>query len=162
VSAPRIVATDFETVGQIWREKLWPGRRSEILPTSAIRFGGGYDLELLERTAVFFKLVIYAAQAGHPAQGEEILGVISGFSTHDGYFRSRGLYVSSAFRGRGYSQLLLAAVADHAKAVGCSFVWSLPRRASWEAYRRFGFELASEWTEEGMEFGPNAFAVLRL
>jgi GNAT superfamily N-acetyltransferase len=147
----KVIITDFKTVGLIWREFLWPGRVSPITPTSAIQFGGGYNLSLLGQEAIFLRLV---------DSSEQTLGVISGFPTQEGYFRSRGLFVFQSFRGRGFSQILLGSIREYARENGHTRLWSLPRQSSWLAYKRFGFCQNSDWFNEGVEFGPNAFASL--
>lgn len=145
----RIQSTGFAVVGKIWADNLWPGRISPILPTSPIRWGGGYDRSLLLRPAIFYQLLGPRGQT---------IGVISGFSTGGGYFRSRGLFVFEEYRRQGFAQLLLGQIARDAKDAGESFLWTLPRITAWGAYNRFGFQLESDWFNKDMEFGPNAYA----
>lgn len=119
----------------IWENCLWPDRQSEITPWSAMLIDGRFD----------------NANGGYPIlfigayDGKKLIGVNSGHQCMDGSFRSRGLYVFPEFRKRGTASLLLKTTVDRGKLLGCPFIWSYPRKSSWPAYAKCGFELISDW-----------------
>lgn len=149
-----IIETNFEAAYEIWSQNLWKGRSSPIRGTSSLCFRGGHDLSYHRNPAVFF--LACAGGVASPA------GIVSGFQTGPGYFRCRGLFVFPQYRGNGIAQALLRKISQAGSVSGNSYLWTMPRKESWRAYEKFGFTLDSDWFEEKMEFGPNAFASLRL
>ncbi|MBY0314327.1 MAG: GNAT family N-acetyltransferase [Bdellovibrionales bacterium] len=147
-----VYKSSFQQVFPLWREELWPGRQSEILPTSSMVFGGGYDLAYHKAIPQFWM-----------AKDEEgnLLGVNSGFKTGKGY-RSRGLYVRESYRRHGVGSLLLQKTIAQAHEEDCEFVWSLPRESALQVYLSVGFEIASDKISEGVEFGPNFYVRLKI
>jgi GNAT superfamily N-acetyltransferase len=125
----------FETIEQVWREKLWPGRTSAIESHSAMTWPHDanpyeYDMEIFNYLATFFAAY----------DGSKIIGVNSGHKTKDTLYRSRGLWVDPDYRKQGVAQLLFDSTEMQAKLEGCSAVWSIPRKTALPAYQRFGFE----------------------
>jgi len=92
----------FDDILPIWKDKLWPGRESEIKPTNGIKFMGGFDKEIENNTPTFFGAFI----------NDELVGVNSGFGTGIYSYRSRGLYVEPEHRKQKIAQSLLLAVKD--------------------------------------------------
>ncbi len=147
-----IQIVNWDIVLPIWRDKLWPGRKSEIKPTNGIKFMGGFDKRIESNIPTFFGAFI----------GNECVGVNSGFKTDENYYRSRGLYVNPDHRKTGISQILLYAAQGQAHAENCGVMWSMPRESALSAYKRFGFEKVSAMFDENVEFGPNCFVIKTL
>lgn len=142
--------TDFQTVFPIWRDYLWPTRTSEITSTSAMVYLGGYNIDNINKTAVFVSYII----------NDRIVGVNSGHICADNSFRSRGLYVFEEYRKRGIAQQLLCGIIDIAYDNNSEFVWSFPKYESWNTYKNVGFDLSSDW--EKSELGLNAYCIKKL
>ena len=103
-------------------------------------------------TPTFFAIKIY----------DEIVGVNSGFKTHDKVYRSRGLWVSEEQRGRGFGQLLLLQAIIQGKSEDCHWIWSMPRKTALESYEKAGFKKRGKWIDQKVEFGPNCLATRQL
>jgi GNAT superfamily N-acetyltransferase len=138
----------FEEILPVWREKLWPGRKSAIEPISVIQHDGTYDMTIQQNTPTFFGC--YA--------GDVLVGVNSGIKTTEVHYRSRGLYVDPAYRGNGIAKTLLKAVDYQATKEGCCIVWTMPRKDAWKTYHYCGYIQDTDFFNEGVEFGPNCFA----
>lgn len=144
---------EFDTILPIWQDKLWPNRKSPIKSMSSMTFDGKYDMSIYENYEPFFWAIYY---------DNEIVAVNSGHQTHQLEFRSRGLYASPEHRGKGLAKMLLQETIMCAEAVGALRVWTVPRQGSEHAYVSAGFELVGDWFDEGMEYGPNIYAVREL
>ena len=154
----------FDDVLPIWNKKLWPNRVSKIKSRSAlywdarrwIRFCNvsitKKQKEILKYEPTFFCI----------RDNDNIIGVNSGFRTEDKVYRSRGLYVDRDYRTQGLAQILLKATIQQGIQEGCVWIWSLPRKTALPAYNKSGFMKVGDWIEEGVEFGPNCLAVLKL
>lgn len=140
-----VTKTDFETIYQIWKTKLWPERKTEIETHSAMLISGEYELKNFNYPATFF---IYKID-------DKIAGCNSGHMCCDGTYRSRGLYVFPEFRKRGIGKELLLATIDQGKQENCEYVWSYPRYESWTTYQASGFKLTGDW--HPTETGINAY-----
>ena len=140
----------FQQILPIWDNYLWPNRISEITPTSAMCYLGGYDLVNMDAMPTFFAYMIDG----------EIAGVNGGHMCNDNEYRSRGLYVFEKFRGKGIGTALLKATIEQAAKEEASLCWSYPKDSSWNTYARAGFVLASEF--EISENGTNAYCMIRL
>ena len=136
----------FDDILPIWKNNLWPGRKSPVNPVSTVKFLGSYDLSLKKSKPTFFGAFV----------SNELTGVISGFKTGKEMYRCRGIYVFSKFRKRGYSQKLFLACEVQALEEGAAFMWSLPKKQAMSVYQKFGFIKVSPWIHE-YEFGPNCF-----
>ena len=130
-----ITKITFDEILPIWENNLWPNRVSDITPTSAMSFMGGYDLINMNTEPTFF---------AYFSEGE-IAGVNSGHKTMNEGYRSRGLYVFDQFRGKGIGTILLKATIEQAKAENAVLCWSYPRKTSWKSYLAADFGLASDW-----------------
>ena len=140
----------FHQILPIWDNYLWPNRISEITPTSAMCYLGGYDLVNMDSIPTFLAYVIDG----------EIAGVNSGHMCKDNAYRSRGLYVFEKFRGKGIGTALLKATIEQAVKEEAALCWSYPKDSSWNTYTRAGFTLVSDW--ESSENGTNAYCMIRL
>ena len=147
-----IKIVDFETILPVWEEKLWPNRKDPIKPTNNISYLGGRDKRISSQTPVFFAAY----------NGDNIVGVNSGFPSMEGSFRSRGLWVDPTCRGQGIGNGLLQAVVDYATEHGYKYAWSMPRQSALPCYLSVGFEQTSEFFDKGVEFGPNCFVRIEL
>ena len=141
----------FEDILPIWRDYLWLERVSDITNTSAMTYLGGYDLLNMQSEPTFFAYMI----------DNKIAGVNSGHMTMNNTYRSRGLYVFDAYRGKGLGTRLLKATIEQAKLEDASMCWSYPRQSSWKTYLNAGFSLASDW--ETIEASKaNAYCVIKI
>jgi GNAT superfamily N-acetyltransferase len=130
----RFGLTNFDTVEQVWRERLWPDRVSAIETHSAMTWP--YDGNNLEYDMDIFK---YPASFFAVWDEEKLIGVNSGHKTTNTLYRSRGLWVDPDYRKQGIAQILFDATETAARLEGCTAVWSIPRRTALSAYQRFGF-----------------------
>lgn len=144
-----ITEITYDVILPIWEKYLWPQRTSKIEPTSAMCYLGGYDTKNMSDQV--FYLGAYVDNV--------LVGVNSGHMCYDGSFRSRGLYVHSDYRKQGIGQTLLVETIKMGDECNADFIWSYPRKQSWETYFRAGFELASDW--EKSETGINAYCKLQ-
>lgn len=143
----------FEDVLPVWKNKLWPGRESEIKSMSSMTCDNGYDMSIYDSYEPYFWAVYF---------NDYIVAVNSGHQTSKHDFRSRGLYTDPSHRGHGLAKQVLNATVVKAKELGLSTVWTIPRKSSMYAYESIGFVRISDWFDEGVEFGPNALAIYRI
>lgn len=144
----KVERVTFDDILPIWRDRLWPGRKSAIEPVSSMAYLGGYDITIKNNEASFFAV----------CKGGEIVGVNSGFPTGDDQYRSRGIWVDPELRGKDIGRMLIEAVVKDGMTRGCVMVWTVPRKSAMPFYERCGFKRVSDWFAEGMEFGPNCYA----
>ena len=100
-------------------------------------------------------------QLGEPTfwgatEGGSLIGAVSGFRTDSQRYRSRGLWVSPAFRKMRIGSRLMNEVEKQARQEGCSLVWTMPRITAWPFYESYGFSRTGETTQ--FEFGPHILA----
>ncbi len=139
----------FNEVLEVWSILLWPNRTSEITPTSAMTYLGGYDYENMKDEPTFFGYHV----------DDVLVGINSGHKTINNTYRSRGLYVFPEYRGRGIGVELLTATINQAKLEGCNMCWSYPKHSSWSTYQKAGFMLSSDW-EKSETSDRNAYCVI--
>jgi len=72
----------------------------------------------------------------------------------DGAWRVRGMAVTAPFRGRGVGTAILAALVEHARAMGARSVWCNARTPARSLYERAGFRAVSDEFELP-EIGPH-------
>ena len=140
---------DWDTIRLQWKYNLWPGR-DEYKPMSSMVYNerDKYDMDIYEKYEPTFWAVY---------DGQFVAGVNSGFRTTDELYRSRGIYVSKAYRKQGIAQMLFNALEEQATEEGCSQIWSYPREGSHHAYLKFDFEITSLWHED--QFGNNVYVL---
>lgn len=139
--------TDFQTVYKIWSEHLWPERKSDIQPHSAMLMNGHYEMKNFKYPPTFF---VYYIE-------NKLVGCNSGHKCCDNTYRSRGLYVFPDYRKKGYGRELLLATVEQGIKENTRYIWSYPRYESWPTYKSAGFKLSSDWRDS--ETGTNAFCV---
>ena len=156
----------FEEIYDSWDKELWPDRESVIEDHSALQWNSELWLtwgnvkitknrkEIWQHPATFWKIT----------DGDMIVGVNSGFITDRKYniYRSRGLWVHEDYRGYGLSTQLLKATLKQAREEKCSHIWTMPRKTALLAYNKVGFKMIGDWFDEGVEFGPNCLAIMKL
>ena len=147
-----VLESDFETVAPFWHDKLWPDRESPINAVSSMAYLGGYDMGIYKYDPVFFVA----------EQSKKIVGVISGFETAPGWFRSRGVWVDPEVAGRGYGRALMRSIEQAALDRRCTNLWTIPRQSAMPFYEKMGFRQTSDWFDVGVEYGPNAYALKTL
>lgn len=140
-----IKIVDFEIIHDLWKNYLWPDRKSDIETHSAMLVSGEYELKNFRYPATFFAYYIE----------DKIIGCNSGHKCCDGTYRSRGLFVLPEYRKKGIGKELLLATIEQGNKENPKFVWSYPRIESWSAYRSAGFKLFSPWKND--ETGINAY-----
>lgn len=142
---------EWQDILPIWRDELWPDRKSPIEPVSAMCLGGTYDMDNMSMPPTFFGFI----------KEDRIVAVNSGHSCpRSNSYRSRGLWVDPKFRGQGIAQALLRAAIEQGYKEGRNLIWSYPRKSSWATYAAVGFKLESDWgRSETSE--QNAYCALR-
>lgn len=141
----------FKEIFPIWKNYLWPDRKSEITSNSAMCFRNGYDLYNMNTQASFLGYFI----------SDMLVGVNSGHMCKDLQYRSRGLFVFEAYRGLGIGRELLSATINQAKLENAKMIWSYPRKTSWKTYESAGFKLVTEW-QKSETSDDNAYCMLTL
>ena len=136
----------FDEIYPVWKNHLWNIESKKIEPNSAMKFLGGYSIENMHTPNVFLAY----------KKNEVIVGVNSGHLCDDGSFRSRGLFVFPDYRKSGIGRILLEETINEAIKVNATFVWSYPKKSSWNTYKSVGFDLASEW-EKSETSDANAY-----
>jgi GNAT superfamily N-acetyltransferase len=140
----------FDQIYPIWQKSLWPERQSAIESHSAMNLGGGYNMYNMSTEVTFFAFLDNA----------KIVAVNSGHPVTENMYRSRGLFVSPEYRGRGLGKELLLATIAQGKKHESKIIWSYPKKSSWNTYRSVGFNLYSDW--EQSELDINAYCTLSI
>lgn len=154
----------FEDVLPIWNNDLWPNRISKIESRSALfwdvnEWTNFNNVSIIKKRKEIWE---YEPTFFCIRDNNKIIGVNSGFRTEDRVYRSRGLYVNNLYRNQGLAKKLLNGAVEQGKREECSWIWSLPRKTAIEVYGGVGFIKVGNWIDEGVEFGPNCLAVLKL
>jgi len=145
----KVETVSFEIIETVWRNNLWQNRKSPIETHSAMKLHSGYDINYFNNPASF--LVI--------REHDDIVGCLSGHMTAPYWYRSRGLWVADAYRRKGIARLLMQELTSIALSENALWIWTLPRISSLNFYQSQGFIRSSENIDEGVEFGPNCFAI---
>ena len=148
-----ISKVDFDIILEVWKQQLWPNRKSEIRPLNSMQFLGGIDMSIYEKYVPSFWAVF---------DNDNIIGVNSGFATNDISYRSRGIFVWPDYRRKGVAQLLFDQIDKQATHENKTVCWSIPRKTALPAYEKAGYVKCSEFFDEGMEFGPNCYVMKEL
>lgn len=143
----------YEQILPIWREHLWPERRSDIEPVSCMVFGGGIDPDYLKAEPTFW--AYYA--------NDQIVAVNSGHPTDNGY-RSRGLWVHPDYRRQGIGSHMVALTMLRAILTNKDYVWSFPRLEALSAYKATGMRPVGGIRADGDAFPgvKNVYAIKTL
>jgi GNAT superfamily N-acetyltransferase len=140
----------YPQVEAFWAAHLWPGKPESLRPMSSMLFGGGFDIRIRNN----YEPVFFGAFSE-----SELVGVNSGHFTAPGEFRSRGLCVLPAHRGKGLGLLLLTRTLEYARGQGARFAWSYPKEKAWKVYERAGYRKTERALREGDE---NRYAYMEL
>jgi GNAT superfamily N-acetyltransferase len=143
-----VYKVDFDIILEVWKQQLWPNRKSEIRTMSSMQFLGGTDMSIYEKYVPSFWAV---------SDNDNIIGVNSGFATSDASYRSRGIWVNPTYRSKGIAQLLFDQIDIQASKESKEFCWSIPRKKALPAYEKAGYVKCSDWFDKGMDFGPNCY-----
>lgn len=141
----------FSEIKNLWQEKLWPNRQSEIEAISWINHEGKIDMSLSIGEPQF-----WAAYS----RGSQIVGVCSGFRTSQERYRSRGLWVDPNYREQGVGRKLIEKIFSVAKNENCNVLWTMPRESSWPFYKKIGF--SETYRTDEYEFGPHILAEVKI
>ena len=134
----------FADILPVWRDYLWPERQSDIDPTSAMSFLGGYDLVNMDSEPTFFAYFVDG----------EIAGMAIWFLNYSTWQGKHGIYledlfIKPEFRGRGFGKALLqhlAKVCDE-RGYGRFQWWVLDwNEPSINFYKSIGAKAMDEWT----------------
>ena len=101
------ILSSFEEIYPIWYDKLCPGRISKIEPMSSLCWR--LPSKIVKDGSIFesYSPTFWVVKDNWAVKdNEKIIGVNSGFRTDEKVYRSRGLYVDSAYRRQGISQIL--------------------------------------------------------
>lgn len=174
-----IRSAEFEEIEKLWRERLWPQRKSAIEPNSAMVLGGGIDLSFMNEPAQYWMAQESTDETSKASSAQVPLGCISGhFAGHfHGHshiqsrpreangrlYRSRGLWVDQGRRRKGIARQLMRELIDHASANGAVAIWTFPRKTAMPFYESMGFRMWSTWLpqQEG-DSDLNCYAILEL
>ena len=142
----------------VWRSELWPGREkirslSSMTWDHAIKTASTDTSIYKKYRASFWAMV---------NKSDDIKAIAAGHQIDNSYYRTRGIWVANDVRGGGLITCVLWAVCREAAELGCSIVWTLPRKKALNAYLRAGFNQDSEFFDEGVLYGPNCYAICRL
>jgi len=147
----RIEIVDFKIIYPVWKNNLWKGRVSKIEESNPIDYLGDYNPEILKNKAICL--------AGF--KDNNIIGVNSLLPTSKTYCRSRGFYINTEQRLKGYGSKLMHKTLTHAKKLNYEYIWSMPRKNSLQFYLKFGFVRTSSFDDQ-YEFGPNCFVLKKI
>jgi hypothetical protein len=116
-----VVELTWEEVLPIWRNQLWPNRKSEIKTHSSMVYLGGYDMSIYNNPVHYW---------GFKSNTEEVFGVLSGFKSGPDIYCYRGLWLHESLRGQNLSQVLFANGEEIAKQQGCTGLWDFRKNKS--------------------------------
>lgn len=111
-------------------EKLWPGRK--LAPHSSMLMRGGHDYKIRD-------LYKYRCWAAYNADNTKVVGVMMGHKSERQCYRTRGLWVDPAYRGKGIAQRLFGMAQLQAMNETCRWLWSYPRLSALGAYQKSGY-----------------------
>ena len=148
----------YEQISQAWN-KLWPGRDAK--PTNPWDLTDDYNIQ--EQGAVLGKPTFFGVY-----NGDELIGVNSGYKTSTSKYRSRGLWVDENYRRRSISTLLLNNTITQARhellgrGLPC-LIWTCPREESFRAYEKSGFNIVRNGLGKPLfDWGINYIAIKEL
>lgn len=143
-----IKKSTFDEILPVWKNYLWPNRKSAIESHSAMKFLGGYEMKYFDNPATFILAL----------EDQQIIGCLSGHRTEDLWYRSRGLWVSPEHRKNNVATKMMLELFSVARGEGCHWIWTVPRISSMPFYEKMGYLRSSLDFDQGVEFGPNCYA----
>jgi len=146
-----IKKVDFNTILPIWRDKLWPDRKTKIAPISLIDLTGLFNKSIAEESVQFFACY----------DKDKVIGVNSLIQTSKLFCRSRGIWVDKKYRNKGIGKSIMKKTINNTKLLNCIYLWSMPRQSSLDFYIKCGFKQISEFFDD-YEFGPNCFVIQKI
>lgn len=163
---------EFAEIEKLWRDRLWPQRKSAIEPNSAMILGGGIDLSYMNEEPQFWIAEdLQDHTTGELRERPRAIGCLSGhfagvFTDHSRkgrLYRSRGLWVDQSRRRRGIARQLMRELIEHARAQDAVAIWTFPRKTAMPFYESMGFRMWSTWLpqQEG-DSDLNCYAILEL
>jgi len=132
----------FEEILPVWKDELWPNRESAIEPMSAMTWPYEGDPQPIDMSIFEYEPTFWGVYID-----DKLIGVNSGHRTTDQAYRSRGIWVDPAQRGKRISQTLFALLTHQAQIEGCDMVWSIPRKSALQAYTNAGFQTVGDFIE---------------
>lgn len=132
----------FDEILPIWQNELWPDRESAIEPMSAMTWPYEGDPQPIDMSIFDYEPTFWGVYIDN-----KLIGVNSGHRTTDQAYRSRGIWVDPAQRGKRISQTLFALLTHQAQIEGCDMVWSIPRKSALQAYTNAGFQTVGDFIE---------------
>jgi len=132
----------FEEILPVWKDELWPNRESAIEPMSAMTWPYEGDPQPIDMSIFEYEPTFWGVYID-----DKLIGVNSGHRTTDQAYRSRGIWVDPAQRGKRISQTLFALLTHQAQIEGCDMVWSIPRKSALQAYTNAGFQTVGNFIE---------------
>ena len=132
----------FDEILPIWQNELWPDRESAIEPMSAMTWPYEGDPQPIDMSIFEYEPTFWGVYIDN-----KLIGVNSGHRTTDQAYRSRGIWVDPAQRGKRISQTLFALLTHQAQIEGCDMVWSIPRKSALQAYTNAGFQTVGDFIE---------------
>lgn len=162
----KIERCTFDLVLSVWKDHLWPDRKTSIEPYSVLKLNGGFDMDYKNREVYFFSAKkifdnTKSVETNTTNDKQEIIGVVSGHQTVASEFRLRGLYVFEKYRKQGVASALVKEVESTAYLLKSRLIWTLPRKNNLIFYQKNGFKQVTDWSDE-YEFGPNCVATKEL
>ena len=130
----------FESIATIWGEKLWPDRSSAIEPISVMTWPFEGDPEPFDMGIFAYPPTFWGIEVDN-----RIVGVNSGHRTSPMHYRSRGIWVEPAYRGRGFANKLFTFTEHQAILEGCEMIWSIPRKTALSSYTKYGVETVGDF-----------------
>ena len=151
----------FDEIQIIWEEYLWPDKKNGVAKANEWTWKWHKpELEKDKQMAKEVEPIFVCIKSGL-----EIVAVnscyLSGKEGLFNYWRSRGLWVHPDFRGHKYSSVLLIWCLEYAKKQGGTYMWTVPRKSAFPAYKSVGFVKYSSWFDDG-QYGPNCIAAVYL
>ena len=169
----RVETCRFEDVLPLWRDQLWPGRKSPIEPTSAMKWLSGFSATT--EPASYWRITVstslpaalehvttVAVASGHFAG--IIDGRVVGLPQGIRGYRVRGIWVHPDFRKQGMAHALMQTAMAQALKENCPAVWIYPRKSSFSLYESMGFTKVGDWISNedavAQDLGANCFAIV--
>ena len=131
---------EFYEILPVWKDELWPNRESAIEPMSAMTWPYEGDPQPIDMSIFEYEPTFWGVYID-----DKLIGVNSGHRTTDQAYRSRGIWVDPAQRGKRISQTLFALTQHQAVLEKCDMMWSIPRKSALQAYTNAGFQTVGDY-----------------
>mgnify|MGYP000873780399 FL=1 len=147
----------FEEIKEVWEKELWPDKKNGVAKANEwtwfwMQKELGKDKQMAKDAEPTFVGI---------RSDNELVAVNSCYYSNSkgifNYWRSRGMWVHTNFRGQKYSSVILTWCLEYAKRKDGDWMWTVPRESALPAYKSVGFVQQSDWFEDG-QYGPNCIA----